>query len=251
RAVWMARNARGGVELVQVVLSDVKGIIAVDALLLPRKSFRDFVKKMPRGGVVSTAEVPRAHARWVIAQAAEAGSRNGFAPPQTYGQALASLGRAPETEPPHPADELDFGPDGELPHQLAGGALFEDPLFIAWIPEEEPLRLFGLKFDEIQTSQLYADEAQRKAALEQAADDAAAAYFDEVRKPRYARRVRDMVPVLRADNRLDAARTALAVANALAGKGGTAQPFCRALFAHALEKKITPHQTLSSGMTGR
>lgn len=241
RAVWVTKNARGGgVELVQVVLSDVKGILAVDALLLPRRSFRDFVRKMPRGGVVGTAEVPRPWARWIIQQAAEAGARNGFSPPQTYGQALSVLGPAPESEPPHPAADLDFGPDGELPHQLAGAALFADPLFVAWIPDEEALRAWGKRFDELAGSALFADEAQKQAAIDQAAREAADAWFDEAKRALYAHRLREMAIVLRAEGRIDAARTALATSRALAGKGGSAQPFCTALFAHAMEKRATP-----------
>jgi len=69
RAAWWTRPARQGVELVQVVLSDQKGILAADAMALSRRSWREFVKRLPRQGVVTTAEIPKQHARQLIADA--------------------------------------------------------------------------------------------------------------------------------------------------------------------------------------
>jgi hypothetical protein len=236
RAVWWSRATRGGVEVVQAVVSDVKGILAIDALALSRRNFRDFTKRLPRqGGPVTSVEVPKDHARWLIAQAAEEGARNGFSPPAPYADALRILGPAPQEPPPDPASSIEFGPDGELPHRLAGAALFADPLFMTWIPEEEALRSFALKVDEISVSRLFIDDAQRKAAFERAADAAAEAYFTPQRRARYARRLREMAHVLASEGRLDAARTALAVSRDLQGEQGAKNPFCRALFSRALE----------------
>ncbi|MGZ6144031.1 MAG: hypothetical protein ACXWLM_11885, partial [Myxococcales bacterium] len=134
RAVWWARPARQGVEVVQVVISDSKGILAADALALSRRSYREFVKRLPRSNVVTTAEIPKDHARQLIAEAEAQGTRNGFAPPESYGGALRMLGPAPETPPPSPGLSIQLG-DEALAHQLAGAALFEDPLFMSWIPE--------------------------------------------------------------------------------------------------------------------
>src|SRR5438067_4409482 len=127
RAVWWARPARQGVEVVQVVTSDLKGILAVDALALSRRSYREFVKRLPRQAVVTTAEIPRDHARQLIAEAEEIGTRNGFSPPPAYTDALRVLGAAPVSPPPRPGDGMEL-PD-ERAHQLAGAALFADPLF--------------------------------------------------------------------------------------------------------------------------
>ena len=236
RAVWWTRPARQGVELVQIVISDLKGIVAVDALALSRRSWREFVKRLPRQNVVATVEIPKDHARQLIAEAEAAGSRNGFSPPPAYADALRLLGPAPQTPPPSPGLSLEL-PD-ELAHQLAGAALFEDPLFMAWIPEEDDLRRFALRLDEIATSQLYIDAAQRRQALERAADDAALAYFTPQRRALYAKRLVEMAHVLASERRLDAARTALAVSRAL-GTDAT-NSFCRALFSHSLQGRLEP-----------
>lgn len=236
RAVWWARPARQGVEVVQVVLSDVKGILAADALALSRRSYREFVKRLPRTNVVTTAEIAKDHARQLIAEAEAEGARNGFAPPESYAGALRILGPAPATPPPSPGNAVDPGPDGELPHRLAGAALFEDPLFMAWIPEEDALRSFALKVDEIVLSQLYIDLPQRQQALERAAEDAALQYFTAQRRALYAKRLLEMAHVLAQTGRIDAARTALAVSRALPGDG--TNPFCRALFTHALQDRL-------------
>jgi hypothetical protein len=236
RAVWWTRPARQGVEVVQVVISDVKGILAVDALGLSRRSWREFVKRLPRKDVVATAEVPRDHARQLIADAEAAGARNGFSPPAAYADALRLLGPAPQAPPPSPGLALDL-PD-ELAHQLAGAALFDDPLFMAWIPEEDDLRRFALRVDEIATSQLYIDATQRKQAFDRAAADAAAAYFTPQRRALYSTRLVEMAHVLASEGRLDAARTALAVSRALAA--GAENAFCRALFTHSLTERLEP-----------
>src|SRR5712664_889601 len=100
RAVWWAQPGRQGVEVVQVVLSDLKGILAVDALALSRRSWREFVKRLPRQNVITTAEIPKDHARQLIADAESAGARNGFSPPPAYAEALRILGPAPAAPPP-------------------------------------------------------------------------------------------------------------------------------------------------------
>src|SRR5207253_10236295 len=190
RAVWWTRPARQGVELVQIVLSDVKGILAADALALSRRSWREFVKRLPRQNVVATVEIPKDHARQLIAEAEAAGARNGFSPPPAYADALRLLGPAPQTPPPSPGLSLEL-PD-ELAHQLAGAALFEDPLFMAWIPEEDDLRRFALKVDEIAVSRLFIDAPQRQQAFERAAEEAALSYFTPQRRSLYARRLLEM-----------------------------------------------------------
>jgi hypothetical protein len=236
RAVWWARPARQGVEVVQAVLSDVKGILAVDALALSRRSYREFVKRLPRSNVVTTAEIPKDHARQLIADAEAQGTRNGFAPPESYGTALRLLGPAPETRVPSPGEAVELGEDGALPHQLAGAALFDDPLFMSWIPEEDALRSFALKVDEIAVSQLYIDPPQRQQAFERAAEEAALAWFTPQRRSLYAGRLLEMAHVLAQSGRIDAARTALAVSRAL--PTDLANPFCRALFTHALQGRL-------------
>lgn len=235
RAVWWSRPSRTGIEVVQAVISDVRGILAIDALGLSRRSFREFLKRLPQKGVVSTAEVSPAHARALIARAAEDGSKNGFSPPPSYGEALRTLGPAPVPAPPSPGAAVEFGPDGELPHALAAAALFTDPLFISWIPEEEALRAFAARVDEIATSQLYVDSAQRGEAFARAAAEAAEAYFTPQRRVRYASRLLEMAHVLAHDGRIDAARAAHAVSRALEQEAKS--PFCSALFSHAVQGK--------------
>lgn len=237
RAVWWTRPARQGVEVVQVVLSDVKGILAADALGVSRRSFRELVKRMPRQTAVTTVEIPKDHARQLIADAEARGARNGFSPPPSYREALRILGPAPSLPPRPPGESIEL-PDPQA-HRMDGASLFEDPLFAAWIPEEDALRSFALKVDEISVSRLYVDAAQRQQAFERAADDAAQQYFTAQRRGIYARRLVEMAHVLAQESRIDAARRALAVARALEGEGPL-NPFCRALFTHALRDRMQP-----------
>ena len=240
RAVWWTRAYRGGVEVVQAVTSDLRGVVAVDRLILARKQFKQFLARLPKLGPVSSAEISRDHARALIAAAAEAGIRAGFSPPPAYGEALASLGPGPELPEASPGTAIDFGEDGELAHSMAGAALFSDPLFAAWIPEEQSLRAAAVKVEEVARSQLYIDETQRNAAFESALADAAQDYFTAERRALYSARLYEMAHILKSDNRLDAARTAAAVARALTSVEGATTPFCRALFSHALETLMAP-----------
>jgi hypothetical protein len=236
RAVWWSRATRGGIEVVQAVISDVKGILAIDALAMSRRNFRDFTKRLPRrGDVVTSVEVSKEHARWLIAQAAEEGARNGFSPPPAYADALSILGPAPQQPPPSPAGSVELSPDEESSRRNAGAALFADPLFSTWIPEEDALRSFALKVDEIAVSRLYLDDTQRKSAFDRAAEDAAQSYFTAQRRARYSRRLAEMAHVLASEGRFDVAKTAIAVSRNLEGENGAANPFCRGLFTHALE----------------
>jgi len=238
RAIWWTRPTKGGVEVVQAVVSDVKGVLAVDALSLPRRSFREFLRRLPRGGMVTTAEVPKDWARHLIAAAEEEGVRNGFSPPPAYAEALRILGPAPVAPPRAPGEEIELPPEQEASLLQAGGSLYGDPLFAAWIPEEEDLRLFALKLEEISVSQLYLDDGQKRQAMYQAAEDAAASYFTPQRRSRYSRRLLEMAHVLRSEGRTDLARIALAVSRALPADEGAHGSFARGLFVHALEKRF-------------
>ena len=148
RGVWWTRPAQGGgVDVVQAVVSDVKGVLAIDAFSLPRRNFREFLRKLPRGGMVTVTEVPKDYARHLIAAAEEEGVRNGFSPPPSYAGALQILGPAPQTPPRSPSETIDLPADKEAELAAQGGSLFSDPLFAAWIPEEEELRGFVLRLD--------------------------------------------------------------------------------------------------------
>ncbi len=242
RAIWWTRPARQGVELVQVVVSDQKGILAAEALALSRRSWREFEKKLPRQDVVASAEVPKDHARQLIAEAEAVGARNGFSPPPHYGDALRVLGPAPETAPPSPG--LSVAVADEPARARDGAMLFDDPLFSSWIPGEEELRRFALRMDEVSTSQLYIDDAQRQQGFERAAEETASAWFTPERRALYARRLVEMAHVLASLGRSDAAEIAVAVSRAL--EKDAANPFCRALFTHALRGRYAadkrPHQ---------
>jgi hypothetical protein len=188
--------------------------------------------------MVTTAEVPKDWARHLIAAAEDEGVRNGFSPPPTYVEALRILGPAPLTPPRPPGEEIDLPAEQEAALAQAGGTLYGDPLFAAWIPEEEELRAFALKLDEISVSRLYLDDDQKRQAMYQSAEDAAGTYFTPQRRSRYARRLLEMAHILRSEGRMELARIALAVSRALPREDGGRTSFARGLFVHALEQRF-------------
>src|SRR5436853_317797 len=108
------------------------------------QSARDALGKLETEAVAQTAGLEGPDARALAGEIA--------ALPEMLALALVhAAGRASRQEV---LRELATGPakalakemgDDALAHQLAGAALFEDPLFMAWIPEEDPLRSFALK----------------------------------------------------------------------------------------------------------
>jgi hypothetical protein len=202
--------------------------------------------------MVTVAEVPKDYARHLIAAAEEEGVRNGFSPPPSYAEALRILGPAPIARPPAPSEEIDLPAEKEFELAEQGATLFADPLFAAWIPEEDELRAFVLKLDEIAVSRLYLDDEQKKQAMYQAAADTGDAYFTPQRRARYGKRLFEMAHLLRSEGRMDHARIALAVSRTLARDDPASKSFARGLFVHALEQRFArgqkPPPPASSGL---
>jgi hypothetical protein len=234
RAVWFCRFALRGYDVVQAVLSDLKGLIAVQVMSVPRKAYRDFIRALPTEGPVTTVEIPASHARALIARAVERNAAAGTAVPPAYEDASPILGPAPSPLPDAPG-RARFREDPARAGESA--QLFDDPLFAMWIPEEAALRQLGLRIDEIATSQLYLDEAQKVSAQDRAVADAAEAYFTPERRASYAERLFEMAFILLQSGHAPGDQLAASAAHALErGDPASSIGFARRLFERAFRR---------------
>lgn len=242
RALWIAKNVPGrGIHIAQLVVSDVRGVVAVDVLGLGRRAWREFRDSLPHGGPVFTAEISREHARWLVQQATQVNDALRLPAPHELGQAAPLLGPLPPAgwEPP---SRTRFPRENDKPGDAARSAeLFDSPLFASWIPAEETLRALSHKVEEISVSRLYVDEAQRRAAVHSTLADAAAAYWTAERRVLYAARLLEMAFVIAEAGQGDLAALAAATSHALDSDAPLESvPFALRLFDRAFQLPAEP-----------
>jgi hypothetical protein len=239
RAAWLPRTIPGrGIELGQAILSDERGLLALQVGLLGRKEWRAFARDIvARGAALGVTEVPRAQAHAWIAEARTVNERTGQRVPDGADLWLAQLGAAPAA--PAPGAGLPPGTDEEERAAVASSAaLHQLPLFRSWLAEEDFLRTVAARLDEVQVSPLYIDEQQRAAQLERVVADAAEEYLAPARRGRLAARLLAVADHLSAQGDPGNARAAAAVARALsAGQVAGSVPFARLLVEKAFSRR--------------
>jgi hypothetical protein len=239
RAVFWSRALPGrGVELTQLLVGE-RGVMEMAEGEMSRRRFRELSRELPRRGVVTIVEVPRAVGRVVIDRARVAGRDGGEIPARFTPWAAQVLGPVPADAPPPLRPEGEGRPPPEELGALArrSAELLDVPELKNWLPDDEnALRACALAVEEANRSQLYLEgelgESQRADALAAAVERAVEGYFDERRRSTYAARLLDMGWLLERTGRIEPARIAAAAAQALAaGAPLAAIPLCRELFA--------------------
>ncbi len=242
RAVWIARSVSGrGVEVGQAVVSDVLGLLELQVRLLGRKEFRAFARDVAeKGRAMAVAEVDAGRARSLVAQARGLNESSGRHLPEGADAWLARLGPAAPAEdlavrfPPLPDDEERAALEGS-------GALHELPVLRGWLADEEQLRDLARRLDEIAVSPLYLDERQRSEQAARAVAESAESWLDEPRRRRLSARLLAAAVHLEALGDAPHARTAAAVARAVAaGVPASHIPFARLLVEKAFPVRPPP-----------
>jgi hypothetical protein len=190
RVLEIARPLRGGgVEAIQFLLSDERGVERLQVAETRRGEYRRVVKEATRPGPDAAVELPHAEALERLAAATGLNLRTHTAYPQGLDVVLRHLGVRPrdvplELPPPEPEDE-----------RLANEAykLHEEPEMRGWLPPMEELERLAFKVDELESSPLALTPAQRNEELIQAAHAQAHAFFasQEMRRL-YASRLWEM-----------------------------------------------------------
>jgi hypothetical protein len=250
RVAFFARPLPGrGVEVAQLVLSDLRGVISLSLAELSRKRFRELCEELAHEGPVTVVDVGQERVRQAIDRARLLGRDRGELPSNFTAWAAQVLGPPPAEPPPALAPEAaGRAPEDEAERAaLARGsaALFAEPEVARWIPEEEAIQRIALRVDEALASPLYlsgpAGAEQREEAVANAIARGTEAYFDAAGRERWAIRLRETAFLLEKTGRPEAARMAAAAGDRLAAGAPVAEVgFCGELFARLFRPEETP-----------
>lgn len=243
RAIWLPRTVPGkGVEVGQAVISDERGLVDLQVVLLGRKEWRTAVREiLERGASMGVGEIDGDEARSLVASARARNEEAKVRVPEGADRWLAQLG--PAGPPPDPAARFPALPEEEEREALsASGALHDLPLLRGWLPEEEFLREVARQLDEVAVSPLYLDQGQRQGQAARLVAQAAERYFsDPPRRTRLSRRLFAAAGHLESTGDGAGARAAAAAARALAADAPPLSiPFARRLVEKAF--RLAPEQ---------
>jgi hypothetical protein len=190
RVLELARPLRGGgVEAIQLLLSDEHGVERIQVVETSRGEYRRVVKQATSPGPDAAVELPHAEALERLAVAVGLNLRTHTAFPPGLDAVLRHLGVQPRDEPPAlPPPEPD---DERLANE--GHKLHDEPEMRGWLPPMAELEKLAFKVDELESSPLALTPAQRNEEIIQAAHAQAHAFFaPEAVRRLYASRVWEM-----------------------------------------------------------
>lgn len=229
RALLLARPVRGGVEVVEALVSDELGLLSLSRAEMGKGAWRKLARRpeMERLLPLSFEE-----GRALLAEAVRCNLETRTPFPADSDVALRHLGVEGATAelPPLPEPE-----DGDAALALESGALHREPELAAWLPPEQELKRLSLRIDEVRTSPLALSPEQQGEALRERVRSQAEEFFDAHHRQLYARRLWAVAPALERRGAEHAARVARATARRLFhGSPGLFPPFAEQLFTKVL-----------------
>jgi hypothetical protein len=235
RALLLAQPVRGGVEVVEALVSDELGVLSLSRAEMGRSAWRKLARRpeMERLLPLSLAE-----GRALLAEAVRCNLATGtpFPPDADVGIRHLGIGAAAEELPSLPSPE-----DGDATLAVESGALHREPEFAAWLPPEPELKRLALRVDEVRTSPLALRPEQQADALRERIRSQAEEFFDPARRRLYARRLWTVAPALERRGAAHAAEVARATARRMFHNApGLVSPFAEQLFGKLLALMARP-----------
>lgn len=230
RALIIGRPVRGRVETLQVVIADEHGVVHLGLNEISRGQYKKMLKDAHRPGAPSAIELPLEQGKELLGEAAGTNLRTHTPFPEGLEPAMRHLGISPWASPRElpPVEEQDQG------LAVNGGSLHDFPELAQWLPPVDEIRSLGLKGQEIATSALYIDEAQRAEQLRRTLTSIAEA-FAQQHGQLYGRRLWLMADFLERTGRAEAANVARAEARRLFHRApGMLSPFILRMFEKVL-----------------
>ncbi|MBE4752528.1 hypothetical protein G4177_30625 [Corallococcus sp. ZKHCc1 1396] len=224
----LTRAVRGGVELLQVIVSDEQGVLELTRSEVSRGELRRILKHAQdnRFGV----QVSREEGAALLAEAAALNLRTRTPFPPDLEAALRHHGVQPIHDPaPLPAPEPE-----DARRVLEGDQLHATPEIAEWMPPDAEVRRLMEQVQALASSPLALSATQRQEQARQKVLDAARAYFTPEVRQRYARRLWRMAPFFEDTGRALQADMARGEARRLFH--GLEEPFSR--FAETLFAKV-------------
>ncbi|HZJ55467.1 MAG TPA: hypothetical protein VFD38_15110 [Myxococcaceae bacterium] len=235
RALLLARPVRGGIEVVEALVSDELGLLSLSRAEMGRSAWRKLARRpeMERLLPLSAAE-----GRALLAEAVRSNLATRTPFPPDADVALRHLGivAAAEELSPLPSPE-----DGDAALAVESGALHREPEFAAWLPPESELKRLALRVDELRTSPLALSPEQQADALRERIRSQAEEFLDPPRRRLYARRLWTVAPALERRGAAHAAAVARATARRMFhDAAGLFPPFAEQLFGKVLALMARP-----------
>jgi hypothetical protein len=235
RALLLAQPIRGGVEVVEALVSDELGLLSLSRAEMSRGAWRKLGRRPEMERLLPlSAEEGRA----LLAEAVRCNLATRTPFPTDGDVALRHLGieAGPEELPPLPEPE-----DGDAALAVESGALHREPELAAWLPPEAELKRLALRVDEVRTSPLALSPEQQAEALRERIRSQAEEFFDAPRRRLYARRLWTVATALERRGAAHPARVARATARRMFhGAAGLFPPFAEQLFGKVLALMARP-----------
>ena len=245
RALLLAHPVRGGVEVVEALVSDELGLLSLSRAEMSRSAWRKLAR---RPEMERLLPLPAEEGRALLAEAVRRNLETRTPFPPDADVALRHLGIEAETGElaPLPPPE-----EGDAVLAVESGALHREPEFAAWLPPEPELKRLALRVDELRTSPLALSPEQQAEALRERIRAQAEEFFDEPRRRLYARRLWAVAPALERRGAEHLARVARATARRLFhGSAGLFPPFAEQLFTKVLALMARPAGGRGAARTG-
>jgi hypothetical protein len=229
RGLLLARPMRGGVEVVEALVSDELGLLSLSRAEMGRSAWRKLARSPEMERLLP---LPFAEGRALVAEAVRCNlaTRTPFPPDSDLALRHLGIEAAMEELPPLPAPE-----EGDGALAVESGALHQEPELAAWLPPEAELKRLALRVDEVRTSPLALSPEQQAEALRERVRSQAEEFFDEARRRLYARRLWAVAPALARRGAEHAAQVARATARRMFhGAPGLLPPFAEHVFGKIL-----------------
>jgi hypothetical protein len=235
RGLLVGQPVRGGVELVEVELSDELGLLGLTRAEMSRGGWRKFVRS-PEVEQLWTLTFEEARSLLAEAVRCNLATRTPFPPESDLVLRHLGVEAAQEGPPPLPAPE-----EGDAALAVESGDLHSEPEIASWLPPEMELKRLALRLDELRTSPLALTPEQQTVALRERVRAQAEEFFDEGRLRLYGRRLWWVAPALEKRGATHAAEVARATARRMFHRApGLFAPFAEQLFAKVLALLARP-----------
>ena len=229
RALLLAQPGRGGVEVIEALVSDELGLLSLSRAEMGRSAWRKLTRSPEMERLLPLlAEDARA----LLAEAVRCNlaTRTPFPPDSDLALRHLGIEAAAAELPPLPLPE-----EGDAALAVESGALHREPELAAWLPPEPELKRLALRLDELRTSPLALSPEQQAEALRERVRNQAEEFFDVPHRRLYARRLWAVAPALERRGAEQPARVARATARRLFhATAGLFPPFAEQLFAKVL-----------------
>jgi hypothetical protein len=234
RLIWLTKaRVGGGFHFLSAVVNEPEGMRYVEGTEVTRKAIRLMRQDLIQRLQVSLIEVPWRYCDALMYEGYERTKAHNGKEVESYpalrSHLIASAAQTVEVPLPASLDRETLAENENL--LVTSVQLFEEPELQRWLLDHDQAHRYIEKISEVQESPLVLNRYQQQDRMQTIIDSAISEIFSPENCPAYARRLEETALHLATSGRLDAAKRAVAVAQALkrSERGGKGIPFCEEL----------------------